>query len=126
MKVDHIALYVSELEQAKNFFISYFGAISNDGYYNKNTGFRSYFLSFREGCRIEIMHKENVIRNTDELMLGYHHIAFNLGSTEAVDVLTNQLQEDGYERLSGPRITGDGYYESCIKVMDSIIVELTV
>ena len=126
MKVDHIALYVSELEQAKNFFISYFGAISNDGYYNKNTGFRSYFLSFREGCRIEIMHKENVIRNTDELMLGYHHIAFNLGSTEAVDVLTNQLQEDGYERLSGPRITGDGYYESCIKVMDGIIVELTV
>ena len=59
-------------------------------------------------------------------MLGYHHIAFNLGSKEAVDVLTNQLQEDGYERLSGPRMTGDGYYESCIKVMDSIIVELTV
>ena len=55
MKVDHIALYVSDVEQAKDFFISYFKAVSNEGYYNKNTGFRSYFLSFHEGCRIEIM-----------------------------------------------------------------------
>lgn len=45
---------------------------------------------------------------------GYIHIAFNLGSRERVNELTASLQQDGYTVISGPRVTGDGYYESCI------------
>ena len=57
--------------------------------------------------------------------LGYHHVAFGLGSREAVDELTERLRTDGYEVLSGPRVTGDGYYESCVSGFEGIVVELT-
>ena len=46
MKIEHIALYVNNLEEARNFFAKYFDAKSNDGYHNFQTDFRSYFLSF--------------------------------------------------------------------------------
>ena len=57
---------------------------------------------------------------------GYAHIAFSVGSREKVDALTAELKADGYEVVSGPRITGDGYYESCIVVMEGNQVEITV
>ena len=57
MKIEHIALYVNNLEEARNFFAKYFDAKSNDGYHNFQTDFRSYFLSFDDDTRIEIMNK---------------------------------------------------------------------
>ena len=57
MKIEHIALYVNDLENAKQFFIKYFGAEANDGYHNLRTDFRSYFLTFDDGARLEIMTK---------------------------------------------------------------------
>ncbi len=57
MKIEHIAMYVNDLEAAREFFVKYLDAVSNDGYYNKTTGFRSYFLCFEEGARLEIMKK---------------------------------------------------------------------
>ena len=113
MKIEHIAMYANDLEKAKDFFVKYFGASSNDGYHNKNTDFRSYFLTFDDGARLEIMNKPAM--SDDEKMLsrtGYIHIAFSVGSKENVDSLTALLKEDGYEVVSGPRTTGDGYYET--------------
>lgn len=46
MRIEHIAMYVNNLEKTKDFFVKYFHAISNEGYHNKKTDFRSYFLSF--------------------------------------------------------------------------------
>ena len=57
---------------------------------------------------------------------GYIHIAFSVGSKERVDSLTAQLQTDGYEVVSGPRTTGDGYYESCIVGIEGNQIEITV
>ena len=51
MKIEHIAMYVNDLEAARNFFVNYLGAVSNDGYHNQTTDFRSYFLTFDDGVR---------------------------------------------------------------------------
>ena len=127
MKIDHIALYVNNLEEAREFFMKYLGATSNDGYHNKTTDFRSYFLSFEEGTRLEIMNKPQMI-DVEKVpsRTGYEHIAFNVGSKEKVDELTEELKADGYEVISGPRTTGDGYYESCIVAIEGNQIEITV
>lgn len=127
MRVEHIAMYVNDLEKARDFFVKYFHAKSNDGYHNKTTNFRSYFLTFEDGARIELMchpdmqDAEKGIRRT-----GLIHIAFSVGSKEKVDELTQILKNDGYEVLSGPRTTGDGYYESCIVGIEGNQIEITI
>lgn len=127
MKIDHVAMYVKDLEKTKTFFEKYFSATSNDGYHNKNTDFRSYFLSFENGSRLEIMNKPDMDDEEKSVArTGFIHIAFSVGSKEKVDELTSQLKADGYEVLSGPRTTGDGYYESCIVDLENNQIEITV
>lgn len=127
MKIEHIAMYVNNLENAKDFFVKYLEAVSNDGYHNEKTGFRSYFLSFEDGARLELMNKPAMRDDKKDVnRTGYIHIAFRVGSRERVDELTAQLKEDGYEVISGPRITGDGYYESCIIGIEGNQIEITV
>lgn len=127
MKMEHIAMYVNDLEAAKGFFLKYFGAESNAGYQNPNTGFRSYFLRFEDGARLELMQKPEMQDPPKEIArTGYIHIAFSLGSKEKVDHLTAVLQADGFDVISGPRTTGDGYYESCIAGIEGNQIELTV
>ena len=126
MRIEHIAMYVNDLEKAKEFFVTYFGAKSNDGYHNTATDFRSYFLTFEDGARLEIMNKP-VMEDMQKTLnrTGYAHIAFSLGSKKDVDALTERLKNDGYEVISGPRTTGDGYYESCIVGIEGNLVEIT-
>ena len=127
MRIEHIALYVNDLESARRFFVKHFGATSNDGYHNPQTDFRSYFLSFDKGARLEIMNKPNMSDLPKEInRTGYAHIAFSAGSQEKVDALTAELKADGYEVISGPRTTGDGYYESCIIALEGNQIEITV
>lgn len=127
LNIEHIAMFVNDLEKAKDFFVKYFNAVPNDRYCNSTTGFCSYFLSFDKGARLEIMHKPSMSDDEKELArTGYTHIAFRLGSREAVDKLTARLQADGYEVVSGPRTTGDGYYESCIIGIEGNQIEITV
>lgn len=96
-------------------------------YHNKKTDFRSYFLSFEDDTRLEIMNKPSLNDTTDKLSgTGYVHIAFSVGSRTAVDELTEKMKSDGYEVLSGPRVTGDGYYESCIVGIEGNLIEITV
>ena len=127
MKIDHIALYVNDLEGAKAFFETYFHAAANEGYHNEKTYFRSYFLTFSDGSRLEIMTKPDLTDSGNLLdRFGYAHIAFSVGSREAVDGLTARLNVGGFPTLSGPRVTGDGYYESCILGFEGNILEITV
>ena len=127
MKIEHVAMYVKEIEKAKEFFVKYFGAKTNDGYYNTTTGFCSYFLTFDDGARLEIMNK-SLMEDYEKTLtrMGYIHIAFSVGSKRRVDELTATLKEDGYEVISGPRTTGDGYYESCIVGIEGNQTEITV
>ena len=127
IKIEHIALYVSDLEGARDFFIKYFDASSNEGYHNPRTDFRSYFLRFEDGSRLELMTKPDLTDSGDFLnRFGYAHIAFSVGSKEKVDELTSLLASDGYPVYSGPRTTGDGYYESCILGFEGNLIEITV
>ena len=127
MRIEHIAMYVCDLERAREFFVKYLGGESNNGYHNQKTGFRSYFISFENGARLEIMTKPDIIDHDKALnRTGYAHIAFSLGSKEKVDQLTEKLKNDGFSVVSGPRTTGDGYYESCIIAVEENQIELTV
>lgn len=127
MKIDHIAIYVCNLEGARDFFMQYFGAKSNEGYHNKRTDFRSFFLSFDDNTRLELMTRpqladmEKVRERT-----GYAHLSFSVGSKERVDALTAQLKADGFEVIDGPRTTGDGYYECAIVGFEGNLIEITI
>ncbi len=126
MRVNHIAMYVNDLETTKEFFIKYFGATSNEKYHNLRTGLQTYFLSFEGSTRLEIMTRPDM-SNTEKRLAqtGYIHLAFSVGSKEKVDDLTLTLKQAGYEVLSGPRLTGDGYYESCILGPEGNQIEIT-
>ena len=127
MRIDHIAMYVHDLEAAKLFFMQYFQGVPNEKYHNPKTDFESYFLSFADGSRLEIMTKPGLMDSGNlQTHYGYAHLAFSVGSHQKVDMLTAQLEQDGYAVLSGPRTTGDGYYESCILGIEGNIIEITV
>lgn len=126
MHIEHIAMYVNDIEKTKEFFVKYFNATSNEGYHNPNTDFRSYFLSFDDGTRLEIMNRPQMKDEEKTLnRTGYIHIAFSLGSKKQVDDLTERLRNDGFSVVSGPRTTGDGYYESCIIGIEGNQIEIT-
>ena len=126
MTNEHISLYVQDLEKARGFFIRYFGAVSNDGYHNMTTDFRSYFLTFDGGARLEIMNRPGLLdAEKSPVRTGYAHVAFRVGSKSAVENLTERLRQDGYAILSGPRTTGDGYYESCVIALENNLIEIT-
>ena len=127
MKIEHIAMYVKDLVKRRTFFDIFLIARANAGDYYPKTDFRSYFLSFDDGARLEIMNKPQMQDSPKALtQTGYIHIAFSVGSKEKVDELTAKLKEDGYEIISGPRITGDGYYESCVVGIEGNQIEITV
>lgn len=126
MKFDHAAMYADDLELIKDFYVKYFGAKPNGIYHNPKTGLKTYFLSFEDGGRLEIMKKPEVRPcDKDREFLGYAHIALNAGGKEKVDEITARLEKDGYAVLSHPRVTGDGYYESCIYDPEGNRVEIT-
>lgn len=122
MMVHHVGIYVPDLEATKDFYQKYFDAISGELYENPSKGFKSYFLTIGEGARIEIMTRKGIEGNNS---LGNCHISIKVGSKEAVDTITAQINADGYEVIDGPRTTGDGYYESQIRAIDGNIVEIT-
>jgi lactoylglutathione lyase len=126
MMIDHVALYVHHLDDARDFFVRYFQATAANEYHNPKTSLRTYFLTFAQGARLELMTRDSLSDgHPAQIATGFTHLAFNLGSREAVDALTSQLAADGYPALSGPRVTGDGYYESCVQGPEGCLLELT-
>lgn len=126
MKLDHIALYVKDLENTRKFFIDHFGAVSNDMYHNPKTGLKTYFLSFGDGARLEIMSRPDTVDDEKKhLRTGFIHLAFSAGGKSQVDSLTKRLHDAGYAVVSGPRTTGDGCYESCIEGPEGNLIEIS-
>ena len=127
MRIEHAALYVRDLERAKAFFETWFQAKAGEKYHNEKTGFQSCFLSFSDGVRLELMTAPDM-EDADKppARTGYAHLAFSTGSREAADELTTQMKSAGYAVISGPRTTGDGYYESCILDKEGNRIEITV
>lgn len=119
-------MYVRDLEGVQDFFVRFFGATASGMYHNPKTDFRSSFLSFSDGSRLEVMTRPDLSDGTGDLFrCGYIHLAFSVGGKERVDEMTRTLREAGYEVVSGPRMTGDGYYESCILGPENNLIEIT-
>ena len=127
MKIEHLALWVKDLELMKDFYIAYFNMKSNAKYVNHKKQFSSYFLSFEGGARIELMHRTDIPPHTGGkgLINGQAHFAISVGSKDKVDQLTQVLRNDGFEIIGEPRTTGDGYYESVISDPEGNRIELT-
>jgi len=125
MNIAHIAIWTKDLEAMKDFYTRYFGGESNEKYTNPLKQFESYFISFEGGAKLELMRKSSVYQplNTEE-RLGIAHLAFNLGSKEAVLSLTERLRSDGFTIVGEPRTTGDGYFESLVLDLEGNRIEL--
>ena len=127
MKIEHIAIWTADLEGMKQFYLQFFDLKSNQKYYNPKKEFTSYFLSFGEGARIELMHRPDVSEfiKKSGAMLGLTHFAISVGSKEKVDALTESIRDNGYKVVGEPRTTGDGYYESVIADPEGNWIEIT-
>ncbi|EAR02895.1 VOC family protein [Maribacter sp. HTCC2170] len=127
MKIEHLAIWVKDLEVMKGFYETYFGARSNEMYYNPTKKFTSYFLSFDEGPRLEIMQRPDITQRMNDLEeeFGITHFAVSVGSKTKVDSLTEQLRTAGFKIVGEPRTTGDGYYESVVLDPENNRIEIT-
>ncbi len=128
MKIEHLAIWVTDLEKMKSFYENYFKGIAGERYHNSKKGFSSYFISFSEGCRLELMHKPGIPENLNDMIQEYKgiiHFAISVGSIEKVDSITGLLRSDGYEIVGVPRTTGDGYYESVVLDPEQNRIEIT-
>lgn len=126
-EINHVGIYVADLEAAKAFFEKYFGARAGDRYHNPKKEFSSYMLSLGNGARLEIMSRPG-LRKLDgcSTSYGYAHVSVSVGSKAGVDEATRKLVADGYECIDGPRTTGDGYYESAVLDAEGNVIEITV
>jgi lactoylglutathione lyase len=124
MRIEHLALWCSDIEAMRAFYEKWFDARSNSRYDNPKKGFSSYFVSFDDGARLELMQRTDVTERAAATPLGYAHIALTLGSEEAVEQLTTRLLTAGVPVADGPRRTGDGYYESVVLDPEGNRIEL--
>jgi lactoylglutathione lyase len=125
MKIEHIAIYVKDLEVSRNFYCQYFGGKASAKYENPRKQFTSYFISFDGGCRLELMNQPFRKETNSSENIGIHHFAFTVGSRDKVDELTNLIRNNGFIIHGEPRVTGDGYYESIVLDPEGNMVEIT-
>lgn len=125
MRIEHVALWTADLDRCRAFYETWFGAKAGARYDSASRPFRSHFLSFESGARLEIMSLPTLADASGaDPRVGLAHLAVSVGSREAVDALTAKLSAAGHPVLSGPRTTGDGYYESTVADPDGNIVEI--
>lgn len=124
MRIEHVAIWVNDLEKIKNFYLTYFDCTSGARYENPVKGFSSYFIRFDGGARIELMNSKDMESQHREVLSGWTHIAVEVGNASDVDVLTARMEQDGYVVAGYPRVTGDGYYESVVLDPEGNRIEL--
>jgi len=129
MRIEHVAIWTRDLERLKKFYIKYFNCIAGNKYRNESSDFESYFLSFDNSARLELMQMPSIPNNLNDPKIQYEgiiHIAISVGSKEKVVEITEKLRSDEYTIISEPQTTGDGYFESCVLDSDENRVEITV
>ena len=130
MKIEHIAIWVKDIDKVCEFYRKYFGGNIQPLYHNPTKQFTSRFVTFEDGARLEVMNNPNVGTLTESMFhvehLGIAHISFSVGSKEKVDLLTKKMSEDGITIVGEPRTTGDGYYESVVLDPEGNRIEITI
>jgi lactoylglutathione lyase len=115
MTLEHAAIWTRQLETLREFYEQYFNGVSNKKYLNSVKGFESYFLRFDGGARLELMSMASIPENRNDTRqaqhLGLIHLAFGLDTMAELDQKAEEMRSAGFPILSGPRKTGDGYYE---------------
>lgn len=127
VNLEHVALWTRDLTAAHGFYTAFFGAEAGPVYANASTGFRSYFLTFPRGSRLELMQMPGIAPRGDDATtqrIGIAHLAFDAGSPAAVDALMARLQAHGCAVESAARTTGDGYYEGTVFDPDGNRIEI--
>ena len=117
-KVDHVAAWVSDLDRARAFYERWFNARAGSVYSSATRDFQSYFLSLGSGARIELMTAPAEPARSA-------HLAISVGSREAVDRMVEEMSAEGVRIVSGPRVTGDGYYEAVVADSEGNLLEIT-
>ncbi|QMW04684.1 VOC family protein [Spirosoma foliorum] len=128
MKLEHLAIWVDDLELMRTFYMTYFEVTSGEKYTNPTKNFTAYFLQFgSEKSRIELMHRPDIADTPSPrgFSKGVTHFAISVGGKQQVDELTERLRADQYTIASEPRTTGDGYYESVVLDPEGNYVEIT-
>jgi len=129
VKIEHVAIWTGDLERLKRFYTKYFNCIAGNKYRNGPNDFESYFLSFDNSARLELMQMPSIPNNLNDSKMQYEgitHIAIAVGSKENVVGITEKLRSNEYTIVSEPQTTGDGYFESCVLDSDGNRVEITV
>jgi lactoylglutathione lyase len=124
VRIEHVGLWVSDLERVAAFYVKHFAARAGELYENPRKGFRSRFLTFASGARLEIMTRLDVRERADAVQLGLAHIAIEVGDEAALDAFAARFTAAGLELHDGPRRTGDGYYECVVRDPEGNRVEL--
>ena len=91
MHIDHIAIWTRDIDSVKDFYVRYFNCTVGGRYVNPVKKFSSFFLSFQNGARIELMRKDDIDGERIGEKLGLAHVALEAGSREEVDRITEQL-----------------------------------
>ena len=129
MRIEHVAIWTGDLERLKRFYTKHFNCIAGNKYRNGSNDFESYFLSFDNSARLELMQMPSIPNNLNDPKIQYKgiiHLAISVGSKENVVEITEKLRSDEYTIVSAPQTTGDGYFESCVLDSDGNRVEITV
>ena len=131
--IDHAALWVTDLDGARDFYSHWFNGHSNGLYENPRTGLRTYILHFTDGpweerrTRLELMSRPDVAAPAEAAERtgpGWAHVSFSLPGRDDVDRLAADMAEAGVRLVDGPRQTGDGYYEAVVLDPEGNRVEL--
>ena len=129
MKIEHVAIWVKNIDKVCEFYHKYFGGVVHSLYHNPAKQFTSRFVTFEDGARLEVMHRPDIENDAGMFHvehIGFTHLSFSVGSKEEVDCLTQRMSAEGVPVVGQPRTTGDGYYESVVLDPEGNRIEITI
>ena len=129
MKIEHVAIWVKNIDKVCEFYHKYFGGVVHSLYHNPAKQFTSRFVTFEDGARLEVMHRPDIENDAGMFHvehIGFTHLSFSVGSKEEVDRLTQRMSAEGVPVVGQPRTTGDGYYESVVLDPEGNRIEITI
>jgi lactoylglutathione lyase len=128
MQIEHLALWVRDLERMKDFYLKYFDTTAGEKYVNSARQFTAYFILFgKDKTRLELMTRPDITSFDGKrgFTMGLAHFTISVGGKDQVNALTERLRTDNYTILGEPRTTGDGYYESVVLDPEGNVLEIS-